>query len=45
MEGRERLNYNHTSFPCGGTDKPDKLNSRYFDVSIEPRYPFGYGLS
>jgi len=45
--GQEPLYYNHksTGRPYGGTDKLDKYKSRYLDVSNEPLYPFGFGLS
>ena len=45
--GQLPLYYNHksTGRPYAGTDKLDKYKSRYLDVSNEPLYPFGYGLS
>ncbi|WP_310395384.1 beta-glucosidase BglX [Hymenobacter sp.] len=45
--GQVPLYYNHksTGRPYAGTDKLDKYKSRYLDVSNEPLYPFGYGLS
>ncbi|SMB98307.1 glycoside hydrolase family 3 domain protein [Hymenobacter roseosalivarius DSM 11622] len=45
--GQVPLYYNHksTGRPFNGTDKLDKYKSRYLDVSNEPLYPFGYGLS
>lgn len=44
--GQVPLYYNHksTGRPYGGV-KLDKYKSRYLDVSNEPLYPFGYGLS
>ncbi|ALW84988.1 glycosyl hydrolase [Hymenobacter sedentarius] len=44
--GQVPLYYNHknTGRPFGG-EKLDKYKSRYLDVSNEPLYPFGYGLS
>jgi beta-glucosidase len=44
--GQVPLYYNHktTGRPYGG-DMLDKYKSRYLDVSNEPLYPFGYGLS
>ncbi|GAB3573384.1 glycoside hydrolase family 3 protein [Hymenobacter daeguensis] len=44
--GQEPLYYNHknTGRPYGGV-KLDKYKSRYLDVSNEPLYPFGFGLS
>ena len=44
--GQEPLYYNHksTGRPYGGV-KLDKYKSRYLDVSNDPLYPFGYGLS
>ncbi|MBC6605408.1 beta-glucosidase BglX [Hymenobacter sp. BT188] len=45
--GQVPLYYNHksTGRPFNGTDKLDKYKSRYLDVSNDPLYPFGYGLS
>jgi beta-glucosidase len=45
--GQVPLFYNHknTGRPFNGTDKLDKYKSRYLDVSNDPLYPFGYGLS
>ena len=45
--GQLPLYYNHksTGRPYAGIDKLDKYKSRYLDVSNEPLYPFGYGLS
>nr|WP_262892531.1 beta-glucosidase BglX [Hymenobacter qilianensis] len=45
--GQVPIFYNHknTGRPFNGTDKLDKYKSRYLDVSNEPLYPFGYGLS
>ncbi|HEX8327217.1 MAG TPA: glycoside hydrolase family 3 C-terminal domain-containing protein [Hymenobacter sp.] len=45
--GQVPLYYNHksTGRPYAGTDKLDKYKSRYLDVSNEPLYPFGFGLS
>ena len=45
--GQVPIYYNHknTGRPYAGTDKLDKYKSRYLDVSNEPLYPFGYGLS
>jgi beta-glucosidase len=44
--GQEPLYYNHknTGRPYGGV-KLDKYKSRYLDVSNDPLYPFGFGLS
>lgn len=44
--GQIPLYYNHknTGRPFGGQQE-DKYKSRYLDVSNEPLYPFGYGLS
>ncbi|MCJ8166769.1 beta-glucosidase BglX [Pontibacter sp. E15-1] len=44
--GQVPLYYNHkaTGRPYGG-QMLDKYKSRYMDVSNEPLYPFGYGLS
>ncbi|WP_303312619.1 beta-glucosidase BglX [Hymenobacter sp. BT730] len=44
--GQIPLYYNHknTGRPYAG-DKLDKYKSRYMDVSNDPLYPFGYGLS
>ena len=44
--GQVPLYYNHknTGRPFGGQQE-DKYKSRYLDVSNEPLYPFGYGLS
>ena len=44
--GQVPLYYNHknTGRPYGGV-KLDKYKSRYLDVSNEPLYPFGFGLS
>lgn len=44
--GQVPLYYNHknTGRPYGG-DFLDKYKSRYMDVSNEPLYPFGFGLS
>ena len=44
--GQVPLYYNHksTGRPYNGV-KLDKYKSRYLDVSNEPLYPFGYGLS
>ena len=44
--GQVPLYYNHknTGRPYGGV-KLDKFKSRYLDVSNEPLYPFGFGLS
>ena len=44
--GQEPLYYNHknTGRPYTGT-KLDKYKSRYLDVSNDPLYPFGFGLS
>ncbi len=44
--GQVPIYYNHknTGRPFGG-DELDKYKSRYLDVSNEPLYPFGYGLS
>lgn len=44
--GQVPLYYNHktTGRPYGG-DFLDKYKSRYLDVSNEPLYPFGFGLS
>lgn len=44
--GQVPLFYNHktTGRPYGG-DMMDKYKSRYLDVSNEPLYPFGFGLS
>ncbi|MFZ6014032.1 MAG: beta-glucosidase BglX, partial [Bacteroidota bacterium] len=44
--GQVPLFYNHknTGRPYGG-EQLDKYKSRYLDVSNEPLYPFGYGLS
>jgi beta-glucosidase len=44
--GQEPIYYNHksTGRPYGG-QKLDKYKSRYLDVSNDPLYPFGYGLS
>ncbi len=44
--GQVPLFYNHktTGRPYGG-DMLDKYKSRYLDVSNEPLYPFGFGLS
>ena len=46
--GQEPLYYNH--LPTGrpvteGTKKFEKFKSNYLDVSNDPLYPFGYGLS
>lgn len=45
--GQVPLYYNHknTGRPFNGKDPLDKYKSRYLDVSNEPLYPFGYGLS
>ena len=37
-------NYKHTGRPFGG-QQLDKYKSRYLDVSNEPLFPFGFGLS
>ena len=44
--GQEPLYYNHknTGRPYAGV-KLDKYKSRYLDVSNDPIYPFGFGLS
>jgi beta-glucosidase len=44
--GQAPIYYNHksTGRPYGG-QKLDKYKSRYLDVSNDPLYPFGYGLS
>ena len=44
--GQEPLYYNHknTGRPYAGV-KLDKYKSRYLDVSNDPLYPFGFGLS
>ncbi len=44
--GQVPIYYNHknTGRPYGG-DELDKYKSRYLDVSNDPLYPFGYGLS
>jgi beta-glucosidase len=44
--GQVPLYYNHktTGRPYGG-EMLDKYKSRYLDVSNDPLYPFGYGLS
>ncbi|MCI1189134.1 beta-glucosidase BglX [Hymenobacter sp. DH14] len=44
--GQVPLYYNHknTGRPYGGV-KLDKYKSRYLDVSNDPLYPFGFGLS
>jgi beta-glucosidase len=44
--GQVPIHYNHKKIgrPYGG-DPLDKFKSQYLDVSNEPLYPFGYGLS
>lgn len=41
--GQEPMYYNHPNTGKPGSDF--KFTSKYQDVSIEPLYPFGYGLS
>ncbi|UOQ74138.1 beta-glucosidase BglX [Hymenobacter cellulosilyticus] len=44
--GQVPLYYNHKSTGRPFNDQPlDKYKSRYLDISNEPLYPFGYGLS
>src|SRR6267378_1853578 len=41
--GQIPLYYNHRN--TGRPPAADKFTSKYIDVSVTPRYPFGYGLS
>jgi beta-glucosidase len=44
--GQVPLYYNHKSTGRPFNDQPlDKYKSRYLDITNEPLYPFGYGLS
>lgn len=45
--GQIPIYYNHTNTgrPIDNSKPDDKYKSRYVDVSNEPLYPFGYGLS
>lgn len=47
LVGQVPIYYNHknTGRPFTSGDIYDKYKSRYLDVSNEPLYPFGYGLS
>ncbi len=41
--GQIPLYYNHRN--TGRPPSPEKYSSKYIDVPVTPRYPFGYGLS
>ena len=41
--GQIPLYYNHRN--TGRPPAADKFTSKYIDVPVTPRYPFGYGLS
>jgi len=43
--GQIPLYYNHLSTGRPYTDGPTKFKSNYLDISNDPLYPFGYGLS
>ncbi|OOQ59398.1 beta-glucosidase [Mucilaginibacter pedocola] len=43
--GQIPIYYNHKNTGRPYTDGPTKFKSNYLDISNDPQYPFGYGLS